>query len=257
MSRLADIESSVAAALLAGDTRLAPPMLLGGHDPRSRFAVHIRNYQTSLRNALLEKFPATTWLLGTNAIARAAGAYVREHPPSAPCIAEYGSTFPAFIADFDGIENKPYVHSFAKLEWALGHAAIAVDEAAVDWQELAGVALEALLDTGVTLQPGVEYIRATHPVDTLIRLFLSETEPDSLELPAGETLIEVRGSRGAISMDRLDGAGFAFRNALAAGGTINDAATAALDADPGFDPGQALRKLIDQALVVSISLRNE
>lgn len=257
MSRLADIESAVAAALLAGDPRLAPTALVGGHDPRARFTVHIRNYQASLRVALLEKFPATTWLLGGNLVSRAAAAYVRQHAPCTPCIAEYGNTFPAFIADFDGIENKPYVQSFARLEWALGRAAIAVDETALDWHAFASVTAEALLDAEVGLQPGVDYIRATHPVDALIQLFLSDTEPDSLELPAGETLIEVRGSRGAIGIGRLDDGDFAFRDALAAGRNIGEAATAALDADPDFDAGRALRELVNQALVISTCISSE
>ncbi|HUF72665.1 MAG TPA: putative DNA-binding domain-containing protein [Gammaproteobacteria bacterium] len=254
MPSLAETQSAIADAVLAGDPRLAPPALIGGHDPRARFGIHIRHYQTSLRRALCEKFPATAWLLGSNFVSAAAAAYARECPPAAPCIAEYGSTFPAFVARLESARLMPYVESFALLEWALGHAAIAVDESAVGWEEFAGMEPARLLDTHLELQAGVDYLRATHPVDDLVRVFLSGEEPVSLELPRTDTLIEVRGSRGSFSMNRLDAGTFAFRTALASGKAIGAAAGGALDVDHAFDAGRALRDLIGRKLVVSIRI---
>lgn len=252
MSQLAETQAAIAAALISGDTRLAPASL--GGDSKARFGIHIRHYHASLRTALSEKFPATAWLLGGNLFASAAAAYVRERPPGAPCIAEYGSDFPEFIARLDPIAPMSYIESFARLEWALARASIAVDETAIGWHELAGIGPELLLDTAIRLQPGLSYLEATHPVDSLIRLFLSDREPDTFELPAKATLIEVGGSCGAFSIDRLDAETFTFRAALARGATIGEAAGDALDAAGDFDAGQALRELVDRGLVASTTI---
>jgi hypothetical protein len=46
--------------------------------------------------ALVEKFPATGWLVGSRFVSLAARSYVLEHPPRKPCIAEYGEDFLIF-----------------------------------------------------------------------------------------------------------------------------------------------------------------
>jgi hypothetical protein len=40
-------------------------LLIGGGSPEKRLIVHQRNYRQSLVDALLIKFPAMGWLLGT------------------------------------------------------------------------------------------------------------------------------------------------------------------------------------------------
>jgi len=58
-----------------------------------RLSIHRRNYQKSLTEALLVKFPATAWLMGSAFVRQAAERFVCERPPTAPCIAEYGAEF--------------------------------------------------------------------------------------------------------------------------------------------------------------------
>jgi len=143
------------------------------------------------------------------------------------------------------------VESFARLDWLLGKAAIAVLEAPLRWSEIAAIGPERLLETRVTLQSGLKLMRADHAVDELILLYLKGEEPLEYSLAAGESLIEVRGSRGEFAVTRLAPARFAFRQALCAGSSIGEAASNALDADHAFDAGQALRSLADAGLIVS------
>jgi hypothetical protein len=84
--------------------------------------------------------------------------------------------------------------------------------------------------------------------------FLRGAEPERFVLVELLTLMEVRGARGAVSLQRLDRASFAFRTALADGGCIGAAATAALESDGAFDTGEALKSLAHAGLVTGVSL---
>ncbi len=55
---------------------------------------------------------------------------------------------------------------------------------------------------------------------------------------------------GAVRLAPLDGATFVFRTALASGSSVGDAAGRALDYDTAFDPGTALRLLVQNDLVI-------
>jgi len=239
--------------MLTGDSRLAPESLEGGSNPRIRLAIHLRHYQTSLRTALQQKFPATVWLLGASLFRAAASAYVRECPPRTPCIAEYGRDFPRFVAGFEGAAGLGYIEAFASLEWLLGRASIALDATPLMWHELAASGPDLLLDATFSLQPGVGYLRSAHAVDQLMTLYLRNHEPESFGLPARDTPMEVSGSRGSFRMDRLTPATFVFREALCDGDSVSGASSRALEIDARFDPGQALRELVAAGLVTSLN----
>ena len=69
MPLLAETQSHLRLAIVAHDAARIVPLLVGGRDPQKRLAIHQRNYETSLVNALLGKFPATHWLVGTSFLA--------------------------------------------------------------------------------------------------------------------------------------------------------------------------------------------
>jgi hypothetical protein len=233
---------------------MAPSTLTGGADPRMRLAIHLRHYRTSLRTALEDKFPATVWLFGATFFRAAADAYVRECPPRTPCIAEYGSNFPEFIAGYERAAGLGYVEAFAKLEWLLGRASIALDQAPLAWDQLVSRGPDLLPNATLALQSGLGYLRAEQAVDQLMTLYLRDQEPASFELTACDAPIQVSGSRGSFRLERLTPGDFEFRLALSRGHSVNDAASRALETDERFDPGQALRELATAGLVISCNL---
>jgi hypothetical protein len=202
---------------------------------------------------LRQKLPATTWLVGPDLVAAAARAYVRLHPPQTPCIADFGDAFPAFLADFDHAARIPYLQSFAELELALGRVSISIDSAPLTWADIASVGGEVLLDVRLTMQPGLHYLRSSWAVDSLIKMYLADSESESFILAEEETLIEIRGARGSLWIERLDPAKFCFRSALRHDRTIGDAADEALGCNDAFDAGGALRELVQSGLPVQIS----
>lgn len=249
MSALVDLQRSFARAMTSGDGAAVAKELRGGADPRARLAIHVRHYAASLSTALLEKFPASTWLVGADVLRDAAHAYARLHPPQQPCIGEYGRDFPQFLARHSRAAHLPYLASFAELEWAVAHATIAVDSPPLSWNALASCGAERLVDSALALQPGLRYLRADWRIDELMRTYLGGAPPEKFVLLDDVTRIEVHGARGAFRLTRLDAGSFAFRAALAAGRTIGDAADAALTVDAELDPGDALRAMAEADLV--------
>jgi hypothetical protein len=181
MPPLVDLQRRVRDAVVSGEGSLLldPALLVGGARPAARLAIHRRHYETSLVNALLGKFPATAWLVGEKFVAAAARQFIREHPPQAPCIAEYGEEFPQFLAARPGADGVPYLQDFATLEWHVGHVAAAVD--------------------------GARRVHASWPVDTLLKFFLTNTAPDRLVLEPEDVWIEVHGARGEVEIERVCG----------------------------------------------------
>jgi hypothetical protein len=146
----------------------------------------------------------------------------------------------------------PYLESFAELEWHLGRVAIAVERVPVGMHAFAGVDRELLADVILQLQPGVAYFRASWPVDRLIELFLSESQPHCFAFEPAPVNLELKGARGGFQIKRLDRGTFAFRAAIDDGKSIGVAAESALAADPGFDVGPALVMLVAENTVTAV-----
>jgi hypothetical protein len=180
MPGLADIQSAVRDALVRGDRRALAPLLSGGAHPEHRLAVHQRHYAASLTRALLDRFPATVWLVGSELVTDAATSFIREQPPSKPCIAEYGESFPQHLGAHPAAASLPYLSQFAGLEWHLGRLALATEQS-----------------------PNVHYLHLNWSLDELIGVYLADRAPDVFALRQEDVWLELRGLRGALEMHRL------------------------------------------------------
>jgi hypothetical protein len=251
MQRLAELQLHFRDAVVSGgDTRITLP-LTGGGDPAKRLVIHQRNYQSSLIEALRTKYPATEWLVGTRVMTETAARFIQECPPTSPCIAEFGVTFPDFLAA--RVKQHAYIRDFGRLEWCVGMAAIAVDESPINASLFSSIQADSLLDLVARLQPGTHYLNANWPVDELMMLFLSGTAPDRLELVPCDLCIEIRGARGEFRIARLEAGDFTFRQSLCTGLSIGAAAERAIDMRAGFAPGRALAALFESGLVTAIA----
>jgi hypothetical protein len=251
VSGLTDLQAGIRAAVVEGDTSAVAPLLRGGSDPRKRLAIHHRHYTTSLITALVDRFPATVWLVGSSLVTDVAMAFVRARPPAMPCIAEYGEEFPQFLASHSAATRVPYLGQFGELEWHLGRLALAVEGATVN--DLSTIDTTRVADAVLELQPSVHYLHLDWGLDGLISLYLTDSDPERYELEANDTWLELRGVRGHLEMNRLTQGEFAFRAAVLAGAPVGDAAMAAIESDPAFAPGAALRALFSEGLVTTLS----
>ncbi|MBI3402154.1 MAG: putative DNA-binding domain-containing protein [Acidobacteria bacterium] len=251
MSPLGDVQRRVRDAVVMSDAASAASLFVGGRDAAQRLAIHLRHYTTSLVAAVMGRFTATGWLVGTPLLEEAATQFVREHPPTAPCIGEYGQRFPQFLATWPGADRLPYLRAFADLDWHLGRLALAIELPVVTRDNVAAVAAD-LADATLTIQPGTHYAHAESPIDELMTLYLSDAAPERLVLADTEIWIEVRGARGSFRFSRLTAAEFSFRVGIAEGLSVGEASQRAWDIDPTFDPGLGLAALVDTGLATTI-----
>ena len=250
---LVELQRDIRAALLTGNASAVVPMLRGGNDPSKRLAIHQRHYRASLVEALLARFPATIWLVGSDLVRSAAQSFVQQHPPSKPCIAEYGEEFPEYLGARPGTSDLLYLADFVRLEWHVARAALAVEYPALTLSDLARIGPAGLEQSQLALQPGIDYVPLRWNVDELLLAFLSGQPPERFNIEAGDFWIELRGRRGDVTMARLTHAMFAYRAAIAGGQPIGDAAVAALEIDEEFDLGDALISLTAEGLVVEVN----
>ena len=193
----------------------------GGNQWRGALAPSTE-FHTSLIDALLVKFPATAWLVGTPFLTDAAKHFVIEASAPGAMYRGIRRSFPDFLSQCSAAEGLPYICDFAELEWYLGKVAIAVDKPAVSGQEVSAIDPDALPDILLALQPGLHYLNASWPVDELMKLYLTETAPDRLEFAPAEVWIEVRGARGEFHFSRLDAAEYMFRKSVLEGHSIGE-----------------------------------
>jgi Putative DNA-binding domain len=253
---LADTQLRLRRAVAGEDSAGIVPLLIGGRDPERRLAIHRRHYESSLVTAIRTKFPATAWLVGSPFLDEAVRNFVRHHPPSAPCIAEYGEEFPRFLSRHPGAARVSYLRPFAELEWHLGQVAISVYRPALALENFSTGQTDALLDAGLTLQAGLRYLHASWPVDDLMKLYLSGTAPNEYRLAPADVWLEVRGARGEFQINRVDAAEFVFRKAIVNGRSIGAAAEDAFDVNAEFDVGRTFTMLVTGGYVIAMILRD-
>ena len=179
---LAEIQRAMRDALVDGNTCAAETAV--GSRWSSRLAIHRRNYEASLVTAVMGRFPATEWLIGSAPLYETARAFVHANPPSAPCIAEYAQTFPVFLSVTPSLAHLPFLRDFAELDWHLGRIAVAVDDAAPE---------------------GVHRLSSSWPVDRLMARFLDPDGAGTDDTPIGpeRVWLELRGARGSFTFTRL------------------------------------------------------
>ena len=76
-----------------GDCAPAGLRSWNGSDPAQRFAVHRNNVLASLGDALAETFPVLREVVGADCFGALALAFVRQHPPRHPVLADWGEDF--------------------------------------------------------------------------------------------------------------------------------------------------------------------
>lgn len=253
---LAELQQRFRDALVTGDAEHVAQALVGGADPRARLAIHQRHYEASLVRVLLERFPATQWLVGSEPVIDAAREFVRLQPPAAPCIAEYGEAFCAHLAASPIGDRVPYLRAFAECDWHLGRVAVSVDRptaGAEPGAAFSGIPAEAVANTRVVLQEGTHYLQSAWAIDTLVALFVGERAADHVVIEPGDVCLEIRGSRGAFWLTRLEGADFAFRQGLHAGLTLAEADERGWAISESFDPGRAIAAIWSAGLVTAVT----
>lgn len=248
------LAGTFAAALM--DPALPPPPGLktwNGSDPERRFNIHRNNVVVSLIDALATSFPVTQALVGAEFFRAMARIYVGKSPPSSRLLAEYGDSFPDFIARFPPAAELRYLGDVALLE----HLRV-ISYHAADALPLGGdafVALladpEALLQVRVALHPACRWQRSVHPVFSIWAAHQDAGDLHDIDLFAGEDVLVLRPGY-EVRVSRLPPGAIELLDALSGGATLAGAIDRVHASGVDFNLPSQLAALIEHGLVVQL-----
>ena len=151
---LADFQRRFAAALLAEPGAVAPDAVAA----QPGFAVHRNTVMRGAIDALAANFPTVLQLVGVEWFERAARDFVRSHLPREGSLAAYGEGFAEALESLTAAGELPYLGGVARLDRAWTEAHLAADAPVLGAAVLAGLSLEALLDTVLVPHPSARWL---------------------------------------------------------------------------------------------------
>jgi len=245
------IQRQFAKSLLQAE--LPPPAVLHapeGADPAHRFGVYRNNVVVGLVRALETRFPVVARLVGAEFFRAMAQSYVTEDPPRSPILFRYGSTFPAFIEQFEPAADLPYLADVARLELARGRAYHAADARPLQPEAFAALDADQLAGTGVRFHPSLEVLTSAFPVVSIWRAHQAEDEP-RLSSFEPEAALVIRPELD-VEVHVLPRGGYQFLTALTQGASLARAAAIATSEVPSFHAVKNLGVMIEARAVTKL-----
>ncbi len=256
MPPLREMQAAFGEALLGGPVEPAVAHILGdGLTPEARVDIYRHHVFATLTAALQATFPVVCRLVHERFFGYAADQYIRAHPPTGPCLFEYGSSFPAFLASFEPCRPLQYLPDVAQLEWALNIATHADEMVPLDLAEISRFPVEDLPRLTLRLDPSLSLVTSTWPIAQIWRANQLDADTNTnVDLPSGGVFLEVRRLGDDAVFRPLDPATHAFRSALSRQCCLAEATGAAFESDNAFELSQALRALFAEGFAVDYGM---
>ena len=198
----------------------------------------------SLGTALAATFPTVQALVGTAFFRGLARAFVRHALPQQPVLAEYGADFPAFVAGYEAAGDLPYLADVARLDWALNVAFHAPLGDRLEAADLSLLPVERLPSMSISLAAGVVLVGSQYPLDRIWESSQPDAAGGAVDLNSGASYLLVLRRPDDAAFVSLSAGEAAFVAALAEGMSLEQAAVAALQADPAFELSTSFARLL-------------
>jgi hypothetical protein len=256
MPTLPELQAAFLRAMFGPDEPELLEAIVGdGLPPAARLQIYRHHVLTSLTDVLQATFPVICRLVDERFFRYAADTYMRQYPPEAPCLFEYGAHFPAFLATFPPCRHLEYLRDVARLEWAMHMAWHTEVRMPLDPAELGGLAPHAVAQLVFQFDPSVTLLDSPWPIDQIWRVHQADEEMcTAVDLNTGGVALEIRRWEDDVGFRRLDPASYMFRTTLTAGHTLAMAAAAALAASQEFDCVAALHELLTDGVIINFTL---
>lgn len=250
IASLLDLQRRFARSLADGVVRSPVPTAT----PTSgRLAVYRNTVRANYRNALRATYPVVRALVDTPFFHAAVDAFVAAHPSSSGDLNEYGDAFGDFLRSYPHAAALPYLADVACLEWAIDEAHRASDLPPMPDTFFAALAVVPQAEfprLRFELDPSCRLVHADYPAMRVWRAHQGDLdEVAGIDFaPATEDVL-VRRESGAVALERIDAAQFAWLRALQRGEDLGMALGIALAIDAAFDfEGSLQRRLADRTL---------
>ena len=256
MPLLREVQATFVDAMLGGDVARAAEFVAGdGLLPEARLQIYRHHVVSSLTAALQATYPVVARLVGDGFFRYAAHEFIGAHPPSGPCLFEYGEAFADFLAAFPPCRQLPYLPDVARLEWLLNVATHADEFVPVDLANLRHLGPDDTEELTFRFDPSVSFVASSWPIDAIWRANQPEADHDrTVDLDAGGVRLEIRRGADDVVFRGLEPAAYAFRRSLLAGGSLAGALTTAQAEDEAFDLTEALRALFEDNVLSGFRL---
>jgi hypothetical protein len=250
MSALETI-AAFAEAVGRGDTTPPPGVRVARGDLASRFAVYRNNVAVARIGAFAALFPVCRRLVGDEFFEAIVRAHLSEQPPTSPIVAEWGGTFPDWLADHEATRDLGWLADVARLEaaWTRAHHAAEAEPMALD--RLGTVSPQALLEARAILHPSLGLVASDHPIGAIWAMHQCDEAPEPPTIMTPETVLVVR-PEAEVLVEVIAMADAAWIDRLTTGATLIEATEAALEIDRGFDLGARLVALVRLGVVVDL-----
>ena len=219
----------------------------GRLQPEARLQIYRNHVILTLTEALKATFPVVCRLVDERFFRYAAHEYIGESLPSRPCLAEYGGSFPDFLATFPACRELVYLADVARLEWAINRALHAAAADAADRPALWSS------DLVLTLHPSLQLVASQYPIERIWRA----NQPDGddheiINLDDGSARLLVFRRDDRVVMIGIEESAYAFVDGIAHGARLEEAIRAARRIAPRFNSAATLDLLFTESLIVSV-----
>ena len=239
---LSRFQDRFAQALLASEPDAASEIALVR---QPGFTVYRNTVMKGYIDALQANYPSIVRLVGEEWFRSAAAIYAHICQPQDARMLYYGEDFPDFLARFEPAAGLSYLPDVARIDRLWTEAHTARDEPPLDPAALSGLAPEAIAGTVLTPHSAARWQWfADQPIYTIWQRNRESLDDDSEIDWHGEGVLLAR-PYGAVAWIALDAAGCAFLDACMNGGTLADAAIAALGMRQDVDLERLLSTLFE------------
>jgi hypothetical protein len=255
VSDLLELQRGFAAALRDAEaTSCAVRWLAGDADlVAQRLAIYRANGVASATKALTAAYPVLLQVVGEEFFNGLARAYLRERPSTCGNLDDYGGEFADFLAEFPHTQTLPYLPDLARLEWLVHRAYGAADARTWDPADLMAIAPERQGEIRFEWAAGTAMTISPYPVAHIWSIHQPEHAGDfAVDWTVAERALVARAGW-RVTVTTLGPGDAAFYTSALAGGTLDDAAAAALNADPEFDLGALLAAAIASNRICAIA----
>lgn len=254
MPSLRELQTLIAQGILGDAAPAAAYVQAAALTGERRLQVHRNHFFLSVTNALRTMYPAVAKLLGEAGFSDLAKVFIQRTPPQKARISDYGSDFPAFLADCDEAAERPYLTDLARLEWARQEAFHAPEADPLDLVALQRVPPSQHAELRLALHPSCRLIKTAHPVLAIWEASLGDEAALAPGEPtSGDLTVLVARPQGEVVMVALAPAAAELLTAVSNGDRLEQACRRALAVEPGAHLAELLLGLVTDGFICAMT----
>lgn len=144
--------------------------------PAERIQIYRNMYLLRMDEALTIDFPAVVHFVGERAFFRLVKAYVQVYPSRSYTLDHLGRHFAKFLGECPDLENGPFLHDLARVEWSLCNAFAAANSSSLQMSDLANVDPADFESLVLKTIPSLELLKVDHNVNQYYRCWVRDEE---------------------------------------------------------------------------------